>query len=243
MLARRGRASHIAGMDENDQERLPAAANHEREQAVDRLRAHYVRDDIDVEEYERLVDVAWAAGSRDELDRLLSRLPALPEAERPPATSGTSARYAPALASPGEQKERGFQVSIMSGSEKTGAWVPPRHLYSLALMGGAGLDFREARLAPGVTEVRILALMGGVDVIVPPGITVETEGLGIMGGFDGHSQVVDTEDPSLPVLRIRALAVMGGIDVKMMLPGETGRDARRRRKEERRRRRLERGDS
>jgi hypothetical protein len=107
-------------------------------------------------------------------------------------------------------------------------------------MGGAGLDFREARFAPGVTEVHILAIMGGVEVIVPPGITVETTGLGIMGGFDGHSQTVPSDDPSAPVLRIRGLAVMGGIEVKMMLPGETGRDARRRRKDERRQRRIER---
>lgn len=226
--------------------RLPAPSNSEREAAVDRLRVHYVRDDIDVDEYERLLDVAWAADSQADLEELFSRLPALPESERPPAREEEEARYAPAIASPHEQKERGWQVAIMSGSERTGSWVPPKKLHTLALMGGAGLDFREARFAPGVTEVTVLAVMGGVEVIVPPGMTVEAHGLGIMGGFDGYSQTTGHRDPSEPTLRIRGLAVMGGIEVKMMLPGETGRDARRRRKEERRerqeRRRLERGD-
>lgn len=225
--------------------RLPAPSNSEREAAVDRLRVHYVRDDIDVEEYERLLDVAWAADSRADLEEVFSRLPALPESERPPVSADSEARHAPALASPGEQKERGWQLAIMSGTDRTGAWVPPRKLHTFALMGGAGLDFREARLGPGVTEVTILAVMGGVEVIVPPGVTVETQGLGIMGGFDGYSQTTGRRDPSEPILRIRGLAVMGGIDVRMMLPGETARDARRRRKEERRerqeRRRLERG--
>lgn len=226
--------------------RLPAPSNTEREAAVDRLRVHYVRDDIDVEEYERLLDVAWATDSRTDLEEVFSRLPTLPESERPPpAETDADAPHAPALASPDEQKERGWQVALMSGTDRAGAWVPPRKLHTLALMGGAGLDFREARLGPGVTEVTILVVMGGVEVIVPPGVTVETRGLGIMGGFDGYSQTTGRRDPSEPILRIRGLAVMGGIEVKMMLPGETGRDARRRRKEERRerqeRRRLERG--
>ena len=229
----------------DDAPRLPAPSNDEREAAVDRLRTHYVRDDIDVEEYERLLDVAWAARSRTDLEELFSRLPAIPESERQPAESDTATRYAPALASPGEQRERGWQVAIMSGSDRKGSWVPPRKLHTLALMGGAGLDFREARLGPGVTEVTILAVMGGVEVIVPPGVTVEAHGLGIMGGFEGYSQTAGRRDPSAPILRVRGLAVMGGIDVKMMLPGETSRDARRRRREERRerqeRRRLERG--
>lgn len=225
--------------------RLPAPSKSEREGVVDRLRVHYVRDDIDVEEYERLLDVAWAADSRADLDELLDRLPALPDSERPPTRDEREPRYAPAVASPHEQRDRGWQVAIMSGSERKGSWVPPKKLFSFALMGGSGLDFREARFGPGVTEVTILAVMGGVEVIVPPGLTVEAHGLGIMGGFDGYSQTTDRHDPSEPVLRIRGLAVMGGIEVKMMLPGETGRDARRRRREERlerrERRRLERG--
>jgi len=214
--------------------------NNERERAVDRLRAHYVRDDIDVETYERLVDVAWGAESKAELDQLMSRLPALPDSEQPAASSDVAPRPTTALASPAEQQNHGFQISILSGAERKGSWVPPKRLHTLSLMGGTGLDFREARFAPGLTEVHILAVMGGVEVIVPPGITVETSGFGIMGGFDGHSQTVPSSDPAAPVLRIRGLAVMGGIEVKMMLPGETNRDARQRRKDDRRRRRIER---
>ncbi|MFW6040149.1 MAG: DUF1707 SHOCT-like domain-containing protein [Gemmatimonadota bacterium] len=220
---------------------LPVAVNREKEHAIARLRAHYVRDDIDVEEYERLIDVAWAADSRADLEAIFSRLPELPEADRPPAPeTGDELRHAPALARRGEQKNTGFQIALLGGSDRKGAWVPPKKLHTLALMGGAGLDFREAHFGPGVTEVNVLAVMGGVEVIVPPGVTVESAGFGIMGGFDGHSQTVASDDPDAPVLRIRGLAVMGGIDVKMMLPGETPRDARRRVKEDRRRRRIER---
>lgn len=216
--------------------------NRAKEQAVDRLRAHYVRDDIDVDVYEQLVDQAWAAGAPEDLERLLSRLPALPGSEGS-ALAAEDEHPVSAVASPAEQREHGFQIAIMGGSERKGSWVPPRKLDSFAVMGGIALDFREARLGPGVTEVRVLTIMGGATIIVPPGVNVETSGIGIMGGFDGHDQSVPTTDPSAPVIRIRGMAVMGGIEVKMMMPGETGRDARRRVKEDRRKRRLGRGDS
>ncbi|MGI9038322.1 MAG: DUF1707 SHOCT-like domain-containing protein [Gemmatimonadota bacterium] len=215
--------------------------NRAKEQAVDRLRAHYVRDDIDVDTYEQMVDVAWAAGAPEDLERLFLRLPALPGAQT--GVAAPEASPAPALASPAEQREHGFQIAILGGSDRKGSWVPPRKLDTFAFMGGTGLDFREARLGPGVTEVRVLAFMGGAEIIVPPGVTVETSGIGIMGGFDGHDQSVPTSDPSAPVIRIRGLAVMGSIEVKMMMPGETSRDARRRVKEDRRKRRLGRRDS
>lgn len=226
---------------EDDVPALPLAAA-ERERAVERLRTHYVRDDIDVDTYERLLDDAWAAATTADLDRVFSRLPALPEPALEAAVDGHHRSHPPARASAGDQKEHGFQLALLGGSDRKGSWVPPKKMLSVAIMGGTGLDFREARLGPGVTEVNVFALWGGSEIIVPPGVTVETSGIGILGGFDGHSQTVPSDDPSAPIIRIRGLAVMGGVEVKMMLPGETSRDARRRVKEERRHRRLKRGD-
>lgn len=216
---------------------LPVALNRAKERAVDRLRAHYVRDDIDVDQYEAMVDIAWAATVPADLEQLMSRLPALADDEYAVTSSPAPA---PLAASAGAVRQHGFQIAILSGSDRKGSWVPPQKLTTIAVMGGVGLDFREARFGPGVTEVSILAIMGGVDVIVPPGITVETSGFGLMGGFDSYSQTVASDDPSAPVLRIRVLACMGGVEVKMMLPGETSRDARSRRRDDRKRRRLER---
>lgn len=216
----------------------PLATNRDKQEAVDRLRAHYVRDDIDVDQYESMLDQAWTASVPEDLERLFARLPVLSAAETGADVVARAA--APLSARAGEVQEYGFQVAILSGSDRKGSWVPPRKMNTLAFMGGAGLDFREARFGPGVTEVTILAIMGGVDVIVPPGVTVETQGMGIMGGFESYSQTVDSDDPLAPVLRIRGLAIMGGVEVRMLLPGETTREGRRRLREERKRRRLER---
>src|SRR5690606_8880902 len=107
-----------------------------------------------------------------------------------------------------------------------GVWNPPANLYVVAVMGGSLLDFRDAQLGPGVTNVIVVAIMGGVEIVVPPGLRVESNGIGIMGGFEhaGHHQV-ETPSGDGPVLRISGVAIMGGVEIKeraskRALPGQ-----------------------
>lgn len=206
----------------------PVPLEDRKEKAIRRLGVHFAEDHLTVEEFEERVDRAWGATSLQELEALFAGLPALraeTSPERPEAAL-------PARARPEDVRARGVQIAIMAGSERKGAWTPPRRLTTLAVMGGAGLDLREARLGPGLTEITIVAVMGGVEVVVPPGLAVESHGFAIMGGFEGHDQPSADPDPDAPRVRIRGLAVMGGVEISRRLPGESARDAKRRRKAE-----------
>ncbi len=104
-------------------------------------------------------------------------------------------------------------VAILGGAARKGNWEPPARLRVLAVMGGVELDFREADLYEGETVVDILTIMGGVSIIVPPDIDVETGGLGLMGGFSSFSNRAD--EAGAPKLRIQGTAIMGGVDIKL----------------------------
>lgn len=199
-----------------------------RQRTVEALCEHFANDAIPVEEFERRVEAAHKATSSDELKALLRDLPGgnLPAPAGPFAAPSPRARPMAAVHS----KAQEFVVAIMGGAARKGRWNPARRNFAFALMGGCDLDFREAALPPGVTEVQVFAVMGGVDIVVPPGVNVESHGIGIMGGFGdvgGHEY-----DASAPTLRIAGLAVMGGVDINVRYPGESSRDARRRRKQE-----------
>lgn len=215
--------------DESSQQLVPL--KRERENVVKVLIDQYAADNLTVEEFEMRLDSAYAASTMEQLEGLLAGLPVL--ASQADAAGIPSVQRAPAES----VREHGFQIAIMGGYEKKGEWTPPRKLQSLAIMGGAGLDFREARMPPGVTEVNILAIMGGAEILVPPGLAVETHGFGFMGGFEGVDQAGVDTDPDAPRLVIRGLAIMGAVEVTVRLPGETARDARQRRKLARKERR------
>lgn len=213
-----------------------------RQQAIDALCEHFAKDALSVEEFERRVGLAHKAESTEELRRLLQDLPT---GDLPIRREEASPAYPPragATVPASRVKERGIMVAALGGVERKGRWIPARQNFAVALMGGITLDFREALLPPGETEVWIFTVMGGAEIIVPPGLTVESDGVAIMGGF-GHTENAPlTDDPAAPILRLKGLAVMGGVDVTIRYAGESQRDAKRREKELRReQRRLGRG--
>lgn len=104
-------------------------------------------------------------------------------------------------------------VAIMSGALRKGQWEPAGKLRVMAIMGGVELDFRDADMLDGTTEITVLAIMGGCKIIVPPDVAVEVNGSGFMGGF-AHLRHRPPEQDA-PLIRIKGLAVMGGVEVKV----------------------------
>ena len=214
-----------------------------REKTIDALTDHFADDRLSVEEFERRVDVAHRARSHDELQSLLDDLPAPPRSLARQGSSAPSERASYTVADEDGLKEHGLVVAVMGGTGRKGRWTPARRNLVLAVMGGAELDFREAVLPPGVTEVTVYTMWGGVEIVVPPDLHVESTGFAVMGGFEFAAEEHVPPRPGAPSLRISGVAVMGGVDINVRRPGETARDARRRRRLERReQRRLERGE-
>lgn len=81
-----------------------------------------------------------------------------------------------------------------------------------ALFGGGTLDLREASLRPGGARLEASATMGSVEIVVPPTWQVELDATPILGGVENKTSRPAASDA--PVLRIRAVAVMGGVEIK-----------------------------
>jgi hypothetical protein len=198
-----------------------------RDRVIGVLSDAFARGTLDVDEYERRVTVAHRSDISAEVDALVADLPL---ATVPAPASVASRSVLPAAL----VRSSGLVVSIMGGTERTGSWTVPRTLNVLSLMGGTRLDLREARMPAGVVEMRVAAMMGGVQIIVPPQLAVEANGAAIMGGFQHVERTSTDPDPAAPLLRVTGLAVMGGVHIEMRLHGESERDARKRRRRERR---------
>ena len=127
-------------------------------------------------------------------------------------------------------------VAVMSGFQRKGRWTVPRRFDCFAFWGGGEIDLREADFAAGEVQINCVAIMGGVNVIVPPGVEVVVRGIGIMGGFDQREEGVPGE-PGAPRVIVSGFAFWGGVGVER----RPTRAERRRLKEERRREKLERG--
>jgi hypothetical protein len=218
------------------------ALKRRRDDVIEALTRHFAEDTIDLEEFEQRITVAHRATELATLDELLADLEPVGDAATVEPVAPRPAPETTALAV--TRPDTKTFVAVMSAVERRGHWTVAKRSRMVAVMGGAELDFREVALPPGVTEVKVYAVMGGVDVIVPPNLAVDCDGWGFMGAFELLERTSVVPDPSEPLLRITGCAVMGALSIETRLVGESGREARRRRRKERRTRRdaLERGD-
>lgn len=216
--------------------------NQSRKATIDLLCEHFAEDRLSMDEFERRLDTAHQADTSEELEALLEDLPrpSTSPARRSGDLPASGGSYS--LADPSRVKERELVIAVLGGTGRKGRWSPARNNFVISVMGGAELDFREAVLPPGVTEVQIYTVWGGVDIVVPPDLHVESHGFALLGGFDHAAEDAVAPGPGAPTLKITGIAIMGGVDVSVRRAGETARDARRRRRMARKeRRRLEDG--
>ena len=185
------------------------ASDRDRERVVDLLQRHCADGRLTVEELDERANLALAARTLPELEALTRDLPALD-----PATPS-------APAPPGRPTP--WTVAIMGGTTRRGRWRPARESTVLAVMGGCELDLRHAEIEEDEIIVRAIAFMGGVEIVVPEGWEVELSGIAFMGGKEAN--VADApRAPGAPVVRVRAYAVMGGVEVKSKARGERWRE-------------------
>jgi len=102
----------------------------------------------------------------------------------------------------------------MGAGNLRGRWRAGGKLRAISLMSGGDIDLRYAEMDAPEIRITAIAIMGGIDVIVPAGVDVEMTGFAFMGGNDMKVPVQDLP-PGAPRVHVRAFSLMGGSDVRM----------------------------
>ncbi|ANJ07717.1 DUF1707 domain-containing protein [Streptomyces parvulus] len=213
------------------------ASDADRERVAEVLRDALAEGRLDMTEFEERLDATYRARTYGELAPITRDLPDGTAAVAPkvsmtkdPARSGGWAGRVT-----GGEPSSTWAVAVMSGFQRKGRWTVPRRFNSFAFWGGGDIDLREADFASGEVVINCVAIMGGMNVVVPPGVEVVVRGIGIMGGFDHREEGVPG-DPGAPRVVVTGFAFWGGVGVERKLT----RAERLRIKEERRQEKLER---
>ncbi|MDA2979962.1 MAG: LiaF-related protein [Actinomycetota bacterium] len=115
----------------------------------------------------------------------------------------------------GESDDRFSIVAAMGGRVFRSTSDELSYASALACMGGIELDLSEATITSDAT-LKLRAIMGGIDVTVPPAWRVEVASTTFMGS------VGNATNPDLPgarpLLIVNALAVAGGVSIRESMP-------------------------
>ncbi|WP_206309332.1 DUF1707 domain-containing protein [Streptomyces sp. A0642] len=192
------------------------ASDAERERIAEVLREAVAEGRLRMEEFEQRLDAAYRARTHGELEPLVRDLPApggaavAPVAGGRPRT-GSMARWPDRVGRPATSRGA---FAFWGGFSRRGHWTVSRVFTAFAMWGGGEIDLREANFEDGEVVIRCFAIMGGMQVTVPPELNVEVRGIGIMGGFGERAKDDGDPAPDAPRVRITGLALMGGVGVE-----------------------------
>ncbi|QHC29683.1 MULTISPECIES: DUF1707 SHOCT-like domain-containing protein [unclassified Streptomyces] len=188
------------------------ASDTDRERVAEVLRDALAEGRLDMGEFEERLEATYAARTYGELVPITRDLPAgsapapVSFAKAPVRDDSWSSRIV------GGEGSSSGGIAILSGFERKGRWTVPKRFKCLAFLGGADLDLRDANFADREVEINIVAVLGGVQITVPPGVEVVVRGLGIMGAFE-HPRDEGLSDPGAPRVVIGGFAFWGGVGV------------------------------
>ncbi|MEA2142288.1 MAG: hypothetical protein QOI64_718 [Solirubrobacteraceae bacterium] len=203
--------------DDPEQRPLPdlRASDADRERAATVLGRAASDGRLDVEELEERLQLAYAARTHGELERLLADVGTDVDVPPGPRVVGQPA--------PGAGDGTSWVVSVMGGNDRTGRWRIGRRCTVVNVMGGGEIDLNDAELSDPVTQLNVYTLMGGFEIRVPHGVDVRVSKFALMGGHEVDLGP-EAPPPGAPVIRIRLLTMMGGGEVRRgRKPGRRGR--------------------
>ena len=188
------------------------ASDADRENAANQLREAAGDGRLTMDELDERLDAVYAAKTYAELEPITHDLPSAGAPYGPAVSAGPGGgtrRYG------GEASSRAG-IAILGGFSRRGRWLVPRVFTAFALMGGGELDMRDASFAEPTVTVRVLAIMGGIEITVPEDATVRVPGIGIMGAFDDAAG--DAGTAGGPTVVVSGLALMGGVSIRRRPP-------------------------
>lgn len=169
----------------------------DRDRVVAELRRLCADGRLTLDEFSDRVGLVLKARTREELEGVAMTLA--------PSTMGRTVDL------PRKRKTR--VLGIMCGGIQRGRWRPGERVKTVAFWGGTHLDFRGAEWSGPVVDIKAVAVMGGIEIVVPEGVRVEVHAVPIMGGVDRRIRDVPVL-PGTPVIRVKAVAFWGGVCVR-----------------------------
>jgi hypothetical protein len=185
------------------------ASDADRERVAERLRRAAGDGQLTMQELDDRLHDAYAARTVGDLAPLTADLQAPGGSYQAPAPASRPGGFS---VRPGEGGAR-WLVAIMGGTQRKGRWRLGRRCTVLNLMGGSELDLNQVELAADRVELDVYSIMGGSEIRVPEGLSVEVTEFALMGG-NGVDIGANPAASGGPVLHLRLFSLMGGTEVK-----------------------------
>jgi hypothetical protein len=176
-------------------------SDRDRDAAAHQLQDAFAEGRLDDEEFDQRMRAALTARTSADLEILTKDLPAA-------ATPSAAVGYTGA-----DRKPSGRAIAYKGPLRRGGRWRVPARFTSVVYKGSGVLDLRVAELPGPVTTLRVISYKSRTDVLVPPGVRVELDGIGVSKDWAPSDPLEARLPADAPVVRVRGVGYKGIIEV------------------------------
>lgn len=192
----------------------------DRHQVAEILRQAAGEGRLDFEELDERLEATYQAKTYADLVPITVDLPVEGGANASAAVAA-AAQAQPSQTPGALDVEPERHLAILGGFERKGVWTVPPAMSIVAVLGGADLDLRRATFAATSCELTVTAVMGGVNLVVPPDVRVIFSMASVLGGHNDDKGNA-TASADAPTLVIKGLCLLGGVNVSRKTRKELG---------------------
>jgi hypothetical protein len=109
-------------------------------------------------------------------------------------------------------------TAFLSAQARAGDWILPRLFRAVSFWGSVTIDLTSARFGAGTSRIEVVAIMGSIEVFVPPDVRVECDGDAIVGSFEMQGQKWSKPADGAPILHVTGTAYLGSVEVRVVDP-------------------------
>jgi hypothetical protein len=109
-------------------------------------------------------------------------------------------------------------TAFLSAQTRAGDWILPRLFRAVSFWGSVTIDLTSARFGAGLSKIEVVAIMGSIEVLVPPDVRVLCDGDAILGSFETRGQKWSKPIEGAPTIHVTGTAYLGSVEVVVVDP-------------------------
>lgn len=178
-----------------------------KEEVIDTLIHNYSHGYISNEAFERRLDTVIETTSHQVMVDQIADLEASPDdTVKKHKESQFSVNYTTQ-----EAEKTDTIVNILGSSDRSGVWTVPREIKIFSILGGATIDFTDARFSSPNVTVKLVSVLSGDKIYVPESVNIVSKAFCILGSVENKAPSIASHQA--PTVTIEGLVLLSSLDV------------------------------
>ncbi len=206
-------------MSDNIPEKRKYGVPEFRDKIIRRLETAYADNKLELDEYEKRLDLAYKAEYIEDLEALVHDFPGIQQSESKEIYKNYENDLYEEVDKSGFEADEDTKITLIGDQHLTAEDFSNGRIQSLSILGDVNIDIRRFRNSEGPIRIKIYSFIGDTRIIIPRGMKIQNRFKSLLGDYklvrneDQNSQVEQFEE-SIGTCILEGFSLLGDISIR-----------------------------